>query len=890
MTGSLGKGPIRPTRRDQVILVLIALSTFVIFLFDINTKVGMAVGILYVLPILLTLWLSDWRFPAAITGSIIVIALASFFMKPMGDPSIGAVNRPLIILAVSLTGVLSTLQVRNRILLRESNAFNTRLLTESDQIVIKMDLGGKAVLFNRGAAEFTGFTAAEVLGKNVVEILSQGNSSINAVWTAASNALGTAVEIALMAKDGSLRQLSFRLLAMEADSDHEEGMLLLGQDMTARAKAETELSDSKRFLERMLGASPSEVTIYEIESGHIFYQNRALASVLGYPPEQVQAMGEAALARTVFADDAQLLQEQCQRLLRAKDGEVLEVDYRLRAYNGATRWFHSNCLVFTRDAVGRPVLAMRVAYDITEMRLIQERLSEEVRDRILAQNELMEQKERLAVTLRSIGDGVIATDADGNIIIMNPVAEELCAWTEPEASGQPLMHVFDIFNEVTNLACENPVEKVLRSGKVVGLANHTVLRARDGTLHSIADSGAPIRGKDRSIIGVILVFRDVTAERMVEEELTKAARLESVGLLAGGIAHDFNNILSGILGNISMAMAYTHEARVQERLLEAEDNVDHARRLAQQLLTFSRGGLPVKKRVDIAPLVEQSIALALSGSNVAADLLLAPDLCQVEVDEVQVVQALNNVLINAKEAMPYGGKVEIGVENAIPSVGLSAILPEPRYVSISVRDHGKGIPAQNLKHIFEPYFTTKQRGQGLGLTVAYSILDHHEGHIAVETDIGQGSCFTIYLPASRTVERALAQKEENDVPLTGRVLVMDDQEFILEVASEMLMSMGFAVEVAMEGQKAVSLYGSAMSEGRRFDAVIMDLTIPGGMGGKEAVREILALDPSARVLVSSGYSNDPVMSAPGSYGFKGVVPKPYTLRELRAEMQKLLLQ
>ncbi|MEI6795939.1 MAG: PAS domain-containing protein, partial [Methanomassiliicoccales archaeon] len=372
--------PVRVTKQDQGILALIAISTAAIFILDISTKVGMAIGLLYVLPILLTLWLSNWRIPATITVIMVVIAIAGFFMKPEGDWSFGLVNRPLIVLVVGMTGVLCARQVWSRIRLHESNAFNTRLLTESDQIVIKMDIGGNVVLFNRGAVEFTGLSVEEVLGKNLVEILAQGNSSMNAVWTAASNALGTAVEIPLKTKDGSIRHLSFRLLTMEADN--EVGMLLLGQDITARAKAEIELSDGKRFLERMLGASPSEVTIYEIGSGHILYQNRALASVLGYPLEQVQAMGEAALTQTVFPDDALLLQEQCQRLLRAQDGEVLEVDYRLRAFNGATHWFHSNCLVFTRDVDHRPLLAMRVAYDITEMRLIQERLSEEVRDRI----------------------------------------------------------------------------------------------------------------------------------------------------------------------------------------------------------------------------------------------------------------------------------------------------------------------------------------------------------------------------------------------------------------------------------------------------------------------------------------------------------------------------
>jgi len=500
---------------------------------------------------------------------------------------------------------------------------------------------------------------------------------------------------------------------------------------------------------------------------------------------------------------------------------------------------------------------------------------------------LKESQQWLTTTLKSIGDAVIATDINGCVIFMNPIAESLTGWTQKEASGKHLKKVFNIINEKTGKQVDDPVTRVLREGIVVGLANHTILISKDGTRRSIDDSGAPIKDENGKIIGVVLVFRDVSEKRRIEQELMKADKLNSLGILAGGIAHDFNNILTAILGNIILAKEFTRPGeKIYERLIEAEKASLRAKGLAQQLLTFSSGGAPIKKTMFISKLLKESVLFALSGSNVQCEFSISNNLWAVEIDEGQINQAINNLIINAIQSMPEGGRIKLTAENVTVSEGEK----KGRYVKISIVDQGIGIPKEHLPKIFEPYFTTKQKGSGLGLAIVYSIIKKHDGYIEVETELGVGTTFKVYLPASLKnvfVRKGLKEKIQTG---KGKILVMDDEESVRKVVGEMLVFLGYEVEFAKEGIEAIELYKKAKAQGQPFDAIIMDLTIPIGMGGKETINKLLEIDPTVKAIVSSGYSTDPVMTEFTKYGFKGFIIKPFKIKELGEVLYRVIME
>jgi len=506
-----------------------------------------------------------------------------------------------------------------------------------------------------------------------------------------------------------------------------------------------------------------------------------------------------------------------------------------------------------------------------------------------AENLLAMEKERLAITLQSIGDGVITTDLKGNILMLNRVAESLCGWTIEEAMGRPLADIYHLVDFTTRRQIDNPVTRVIKTGKAVSITPGAVLVALDGWERFIADSAAPILDHKGNMFGVVLVFRDISEKRKMESEISKLEKLKAVGLLAGGIAHDFNNLLTAILGNISMAkIAAGTDETVTERLQKAENAIIKAKGLTHQLLTFSRGGEPQKKVLSLDKLLRETVELVLRGSNTFYEFAIREDLRSVEADIDQMVQAINNLAINASQSMPEGGQLSIRAENFQHTDQEQLPMIPGEYVKVSFTDHGDGIPDDHLPFIFDPYFTTKKSGSGLGLSTVYSVVNRHGGYIDVVSTPGEGSTFTFYLPASdkKPSEPAAPPKQ---VPTgAGRVLVMDDDAAILDVAGVMLTELGYEPSFAHNGQEALALYGTAMEEGRPFNGVILDLTIPGGMGGRQTLSKLRDLDPEVKAIVSSGYSNDQVIANFKDYGFKASVNKPYSISELAFVLRRVL--
>jgi len=631
---------------------------------------------------------------------------------------------------------------------------------------------------------------------------------------------------------------------------------------------------------------------------------------------------------------------------------------------------------------------------------------------------LRKSEESLHITLNSIGDAVIATDTYGNITRMNPVAEKLTGWTIEEAGNKPLSEIVHIVNALTKEPAINPIKHVMKSGNIVGFANHTALIARDGTEYQIADSGAPIRDDNGNIFGVVLIFRDmseiyakeqklrenenflnsilenvqdgisildtkltivhvnrvmnkwysenvplegkkcfrcyhnsdnpcnpcpsmrclesgktemdvipglpgsdiqwielysypiknhdsgeitgiiefikdVTERKKTEQELLKSKKMESIGILAGGIAHDFNNILTGLFGNIELAKLNIPQDHSSYPYIEtANQALWKAIHLTKQLLTFAKGGDPIFDAVDLKSVVQTTVMFNLSGSNVKARFNMPDNLWQIKADKGQISQVIANLTINAKQAMPEGGNLYINAAtikdlNKIPERHLSG-----NFVKLSIRDEGVGIYPKYVENIFDPYFSTKQTGSGLGLATVHSIITKHNGHISVDSIPDVGTTFTIFLPAEKSSHKQTATTHpdltERTKLASGHILVMDDEKTVRNVVGAMLEFCGCTVAFSSDGKDTLEKYTSADKNGNPFDIVIMDLTIPGGIGGKEAAKKLLAIDPEAKIIVSSGYSTDPVMANYNNYGFKGRLVKPFQTEDLKKELSRVM--
>ncbi len=506
---------------------------------------------------------------------------------------------------------------------------------------------------------------------------------------------------------------------------------------------------------------------------------------------------------------------------------------------------------------------------------------------------LQAEKELLSVTLRSIGDAVITTDINGRVTFLNRVAENLTGWSNEDAKGHGSQEIFNIINEKTGERCASPVQRVIDLGRIIGLANHTALIAKDGSIRSIADSGSPIRDAESKIIGVVIVFRDTTNEHRLEEELLKGRKLEAVGVLAGGIAHDFNNILTAILGNIELACHHIpeKEGKVAMRLREAQKATQRATKLTRQLLTFSKGGDPVKGVASLPELVKESADFVLPGSKVFCEYSFAKDLWQVEADSGQISQVIQNIIINADHAMPEGGKINIDCANVEDPVAESLLsVQEGSFVRISIHDSGVGIPREIIDKIFDPYFSTKQHGSGLGLAICHSIVNKHDGYLTVDSVPGKGTTFTLYLPALLSGVSKVEEKPKIFRAVkSARIMVMDDEEMLLDLAKSQLEALGHEALLVLDGDQAINRYQDLQDRGTPVDLVIMDLTIPGGMGGREAAEKLLKIDPNAKIIVASGYSNDPIMANYKEYGFLAAVAKPFDLKALNEAISTCII-
>lgn len=659
--------------------------------------------------------------------------------------------------------------------------------------------------------------------------------------------------------DGRLAYIETTKIPLHAFDGSVMGVLGVFDDVTERRQAIEALRESEKRLRLIFDTSQAGI-ILVAPDGTIAFANQRMAELFGYPYEELIGTPYPDL---LYPTEHNLGDFRMRQLIVGEIEQVAtERHYRRR--DGSDFWGYLSGKRL-EDGEGKLQALLGIIADISELK--------EARDALESEKEL------LTVTLRSIGDGVISVDTAGRVVLLNRAAEQLCGWTQEEAAGRPLGEVFALRSAKTREPLANPVELVLQSNETVDLASSALLVGRDGGERLIAESAAPIRDPAGQILGVVLAFRDVTQKQEIEEALLRARKLESLGVLAGGIAHDFNNLLTGVLGNISMARTLVSPQQPVYPLLErAQKASERARDLTQQLLAFSKGGAPVKKLTSLKQLLVDSATFVLRGSNVRCEFDITQNLWPVEVDPGQMSQVINNLVINADQAMPEGGVITIRAENVPTPYGAGG--SRGGTVRIIIEDTGGGIAEENLHRIFDPYFTTKQHGSGLGLATVFFIVKNHGGEIRVFSRPERGTTFVVELPAS---EKALGEPAPPVVARPrggGAILVMDDDPLVLEMAEVALKMLGYQPTLSRDGEEALRLYRQAAAARTPYRAVIMDLTIPGGMGGKETARKLLLLDPAARIIVSSGYSIDQVLANYREYGFCGALGKPYNLEEL----------
>ncbi|MEO6876670.1 MAG: PAS domain S-box protein [Opitutaceae bacterium] len=742
--------------------------------------------------------------------------------------------------------------------------------------------------------EFERMTLAEIRPADEVQYFEDKVRSMHQ----GANQLGIFTHLC---KDGRVVRVEVTTLVF-IDQGREQ-VLSMAKDLTEREQAQVALRESESRYRLLFENSPIEIIEYDYRSTMAWMEDLRRAGVADlaewadtHAEEMKAAMSQlpivginAAALRLLGAQSVEEVMANMQRIV-SLEGWALRRQSFLAAWAGRHE-SEGEMTLFGLDGVAHrvhshwwvPIIDGQPYYERTPVALL------DLTQTKAAELELASERERLTVTLSAMAEGVVTTDADGRVRFINKAACVITGWTSTASTDRSIEEVCALRHAKTGAVIPSPVAAALASGRVMDLPPQTTLLRRIGGRGLVEGCCAPIRDAEGKGTGAVLVLRDVTDRSRLEAELQRASKLEAVGILAGGIAHDFNNILAIVMGNLTLAQldAGTSAAALKW-LKEAERGAFRARDLTQQLLTFAKGGDPVRTAVELPEIVREAAKFALHGSTVRGEFEIADHLWAADVDGGQIGQVVQNLVINAMQAMKGGGSIRIMLRNeelaadAVPPLGAG------RYLKLSLADAGPGIRPENLARIFEPYFTTKEQGSGLGLATVYSIIRKHHGHVTVESELGKGTTFHLWLPAARHAPVTSEPSRSPFSTLSGRLLFMDDEEPIRLMVDTLLSRLGLSVKTVADGAELVREYATARDRGQPYDLVMMDLTVPGAMGGKEAMQELLKLDPKVRAIVSSGYSGDPVMANFREHGFCGIVPKPYRVGDLTKVLEAAL--
>ncbi len=760
--------------------------------------------------------------------------------------------------------------------LRKSQALYHDLVETSQDLVWQCDAEGRYVYLNPAWKEVFGYALSDMLGRKFSDF--QSPESAERDFAEFSRLLqGNMVkgyETTHIGKDGRQIHLIFNAKAVRGAEGQITGTMGTAYDITARKQMEDALQKSEAMFRSLFNLASDSIFLLDPSSEHgsiIVDANIAACTLHGYTRDEL-------IGKPIqFLNDRDSAKEAPGRIELLKKGEPLTFEVNHVRKDGTKFPVEVSARLFS---VNNKPYILAIDRDITERRE--------------SEKSVRESNKRLLDITSSLGEGIYVFDTAGRITFMNPAAESLLGWSLDELNergAHDLIHNRRADGSPLSFK-ECRMHQVSRTAIPYSSRDEIFIR-KDGTVFPISTTTTPIIDNG-VIVGCVTAFRDITGEKRLEEELLKTKKLESVGMLAGGIAHDFNNLLQVILGNISLAKSFLKEGdELLEILHHAEEASDAAKELSFRLLTFSKGGEPARRTASLHAILGTSAALSLSGSAVTCEIALPPDLSPVEIDVEQMMQVFNNILINAKEAMPQGGSVVITADNVTIAEGDPIPLKKGAYVRVSIEDHGTGIPREILPNIFDPYFSTKdahtQKGIGLGLSICLSIVRKHEGHISVESRQGKGTTFHVYLPASAQSARVrdLEVSVLREAPVK-RILVMDDDERIRNILREMLAHLGYGVVCTRNGEETIEAYKRAKEDGMGFDAVIMDLTVHDGMGGDRAIERLRSIDAAVKAVISSGYADAPVMKHFRDHGFADAMIKPYKIEQLKKVLDDLM--
>jgi len=670
------------------------------------------------------------------------------------------------------------------------------------------------------------------------------------------------MEYRVVRPDGSVRWVRDRAYPLFSSKGNLLRLTGVAEDITERKQVQIELRQSEATLRQVLDLVPHYIHAKD-KSGKFILANRAVAE--SYGMTSIELIGRNQTEVAVSADEVEQMMNDDRRVI--KSGEPLfRKGEEYTDVNSVTHWLETTRVPFSHFGVPSVLV---VAIDIT--------------DRKRTEEALRESEERFRHMAELAPEGIFEMDEKGVIVFANHAALNIFGLTQEDIDVgiTPL----DVISPEDREIAGRRLREVLETSLAQSAGEYTGFR-KDGSHIPFRANIRPMM-KDGRVVGIRGVVSDLTDWRREEAERLKAQKLESIGVLAGGIAHDFNNILTGVMGNITLAqMIITDNEELQDVLHEAEIATERAAALTKQLLTFSKGGAPIREKTQLGEMITETARFATIGSNARCDFDIAEDLFMVEADVAQISQVVQNIVINADQSMPKGGIIEIAARNVTIEKDENESLKPGRYVCIEIRDSGVGIPEDNKPMIFDPFFTTKSTGEGLGLSTAYSIVKKHDGHIEVESQVGEGSMFAVYLPVSDETESQSPKDEQ--VSKVPRILVMDDDKLVSKFARTVIEREGYRVTCTLDGKEAALVYKEALDKGDPYNIVVLDLTVPGGVGGRDALELLKGIDPDVIAIASSGYSGEDTDVDTEEWGFAGFVAKPYKPAALISELQRFL--
>ncbi len=744
----------------------------------------------------------------------------------------------------------------------DSKAFFQNILNNISDPVFVKDEEHRWILLNDSYCRASGYSREQLIGKSDYDFYPKEQADI--FWNKDDQVIqsGKVIVNEEMYTDSKGNEHVIKTTKTRfMDNDGKKFIVGLAHDITEHKKAEESLKDSEKNLRRFVDNFPGAAYISD-PGKCIIYANKMLADLYNLSVEEIIGLD---FKEYVYPEFYSKIVEQDRVVV--EENHTLQLEETLQLKSNLSEW-----LTYKFPIVKRSKASLVGGFSIN------------ITERKQAEDALRESELLFRSTFEQMAVGICHADPTGQFIRLNNRFCDVIKYSKDEMLNlrwQDITYPEDLEKDLG-------YTQQLKKNKIQTYSFEKRFIRKDNSIVWVNLTVSLVRKLDGNPKYFIYVIEDINHRKKMEKKLRQTQKMEAVGTLAGGIAHDFNNMLGVITGNVSYALShFNQDGELIEVLSDVQEGVKQAQTLTQQLLTFAKGGAPIRKSADINKIIRESAKFIIRGAKAKCNFEFSGDLWNTEVDEGQINQAISNFVINANQAMPDGGIIQIRTENINIDSESNIPLKTGQYVKIIVKDQGIGISDKHISKIFDPYFSTKQNGSGLGLATTFSIIKRHGGHISVESKMETGTTFHIYLPASDKITEQIEEKEESKHNGHGKILIMDDQEPILKMLGRMLNHMGYETAFAKDGSQAIEMYKEAQSVENPFDMVILDLTVPGGMGGAKTIPELLKIDPNIKAVVSSGYSNDPIMANYQSYGFADVVPKPYTKDQLVNLLNKI---